>query len=110
MADRTTAGDALYLAWRLSRADADSAHAAFETMQRAAQRLFHLKSWVVVNGEACALVMPRAPLDLIAETVWNEGTQPLATRWVRGQRACAKVSRRIECMPVVLGLAERPEQ
>lgn len=101
----------LYIAWKLETVGAASA----ENVQRRlaegeGNRLYRLRSWVIVNGEARALLKPDAPLEQITESIWSDGAQPVRSRWVAGQRACARAAREIETVPVELGLASRPEQ
>lgn len=74
------------------------------------KNLYRLQSWVIVNGEARALLKPESPLDEITEAIWRDGAEPLKSRWVDGMRRCAEISREIETAPVLLGLALRPEQ
>lgn len=104
-------GDALYIAWRTNPADANSAGVAKNRLASGEGRhLYRLRSWVIVNGEARALLAPAAPLEQIAGALSDDAGQLLASRWVAGQRACAELAREIERSPVALGLAERPEQ
>lgn len=105
------AADALYIAWRLQTADVDS---AVQTQKRLAKgeahSLYFLRSWVIVDGKVEALLAPDAPLEQIAEHLWDLPTEPTASRWVEGQRACAEMARKIETTPVALGLTHRPEE
>ena len=105
------AGDALYIAWRTNAADANSARSAKRRLaQGEGKHLYRLRSWVIVNGEGRALLAPGAPLEQIAGAVSDRADQMLSSRWIAGSRACAELARDIERMPVVLGLADRPEQ
>jgi len=104
-------GDALYIAWKLNTADGSAAGDVKDRLaQGEGKKLYRLRSWVIVNGEARALLNPDAPLEEITAAIWDEGARPLRSRWVAGSRACAAVSREIERAPVTLGLAPRPEQ
>jgi hypothetical protein len=108
--DRIT-GDALYIAWKLDTADAAAASRMQDRLEKGHNRkLYRLRSWVIVNGEARALLAPEAPLEEITEAIWPRDTQPLLSRWIAGRRACAETARQIEQAPVALGLARRPEQ
>jgi|SRR5579862_1442949 len=99
---------ALYLVWQTSRAIAVGAIQR-RLEQGEQDRLYRLRSWVIVNNEAHALVTPSASVDEIVGELWRGETQPLKTRWV-SRAACAHVAREIERVPVRLGLSERPEQ
>jgi hypothetical protein len=99
---------ALYLVWQTSRAIAVGAIQR-RLEQGEQQRLYRLRSWVIVNNETHALVTPSASLDEIVDELWHGETQPLKTRWV-SRSACAHIAREIERVPVLLGLSERPEQ
>jgi hypothetical protein len=99
---------ALYLVWQTSRATAVGAIQR-RLKQGERQRLYRLRSWVIVNNEAHALVTPSACLDEIVDELWQGEIQPLRTRWVP-RAACADVAREIERVPVRLGLSRRPEQ
>jgi hypothetical protein len=104
-------GEWLYIAWKLETADASGAATAMTRLVDGEGRhLYRLRSWVIVKGEAHVLLAPMAPLEQIAEAIWTEGTQPLLSRWVAGERAGAATAREIETAPVDLGLASRPEQ
>jgi hypothetical protein len=103
-------GDALYIAWKL-KADADSAGDAKAKLTGGQRRkLYRLQSWVIVNGQAQALLEPAAPLDDIAHALLEDGVLPLRSRWITGERACAAEIRKIETTPVQAGLAARPEE
>ena len=100
---------ALYLSWRLP----DDTGAVDRLQHRLSsvrfRKLFRLRSWVIVDGHAQALLAPVASLDRIADALWESEAEPVASRWVQGL-ACASVAREIETTPVSLGLAIRPEQ
>ncbi|NDJ13440.1 MAG: hypothetical protein EBY17_19975 [Acidobacteriia bacterium] len=102
--------DALYLSWRLQT---DDRAAAQKTRRRLnageTQQLYRIRSWVIVRGEVQALLSPAVSLDRIASSIWDEGSAPTSSRWVR-RSECAKVVRDMEIIPVTLGLAARPEQ
>jgi hypothetical protein len=100
--------DALYLVWQESRAIAMGAIQR-RLEQGEEQRLYRLRSWVIVHNEAHALITPSASLDEIVDELWQDEIQPLKTRWV-SRAACAHVAREIERVPVLLGLSPRPEQ
>ncbi len=105
------AGDALYIAWRMNPADADSAGTAKNRLaQGEGRHLYRLRSWVIVNGEGHALLAPAASLEQIAGAVSDDAEEVVASRWIAGRRECAEVAREIELTPVALGLTDRPEQ
>jgi hypothetical protein len=111
MARNVVGGDALYIAWKLDAADAGSAMRAQELLAQGERlKLYRLQSWVVAQGEVKALLAPAASLEQITGIIWTDHVQPLSSRWIPGKRACAEMARRIESVPVGLGLAMRPEQ
>src|ERR1700704_90305 len=57
--------------------------------------LYRLRSWVIVNGEERALLAPEVSLHRIANAIWNDADQPIQSRWVASERACAAVAREI---------------
>jgi hypothetical protein len=65
---------------------------------------------VAVRGEVRALLLPVAALENIAEAIHKQGSDPVVSRWVGTERACAALAREIEAMPVTLGLTASPEQ
>jgi hypothetical protein len=102
--------DALYVSWKL-----DPGCEAPGSVQQALtggedRNLYRLRSWMVARGEARALLVPAAPLEEIADALWNPVAPPVSTRWIAGQRKCAALTREIETAPVELGLASRPEE
>lgn len=104
------ASAALYLSWRVADPDKSGATKVRRRLNSGENRhLYRLRSWVVVGGEVRALLSPAATLERIADAVWCENSEPLATRWIQ-PRDCARIAREIETSPVSLGLAERPEQ
>lgn len=109
--NHTTTGESLYFAWRLDSHDPGASRQARALLARGqVNRLYRLRSWVVVNDEARALVVPEVSLDEIAGAIWNEHDRPVKSRWIQSRRACAALSREIESRPVALGLATRPEE
>lgn len=111
MLRKRQSGELLYIAWKLNQSDAASAPSVLTRLvQGETWGLYRLRSWVIANGEARALLAPQAPLERIAEAIWGEGSQPLGSRWIAGKQACAAAAREIETIPVDLGLASRPEQ
>lgn len=111
MKNNRPTGESLYIAWKLNNADALAAgHARNLLAQGEGNQLYRLHSWVIVNGEARALLVPKAPLEQIAGAIWAEGDEPLRGRWIAGARSLAATAREIETAPVQLGLATRPEQ
>src|SRR5579863_913901 len=108
--NRTQTCDALYVSWKLDEG-ADSADSMQQALAEGENRnLYRLQSWMVARGEARALLIPAAPLEEIADTLWNPVAPPVATQWIAGQRKCAAVTRAIETAPVEFGLASRPEE
>lgn len=102
---------ALYIAWKFSETDEASARRVWNRIRRCGgKRLFRLRSGVVVQGEARALVAPLAPLETIAAAVLRADSRPVISRWIGTEIACAALAREIESVPVNLGLARRPEQ
>jgi hypothetical protein len=74
--------DALYLAWKL-----DSGLDAAQIIADGADRnLYRLRSWMVAkNGdkqEARALLVPAAPLEDIAQALFQDSAEPLRASWV----------------------------
>jgi hypothetical protein len=101
----------LYLAWKFRAADDASAERVWNRLSLGErQHLFRLRSGVVVNGEARALVAPLAPLESIAAAIGELASEPVVSRWIGTESACVALSREIESVPVHLGLAPRPEQ
>ncbi len=102
--------DALYLAWKLQN---DGPRAAQKIRRRLSsgetRQLYRLRSWVIVRGEVQALLSPAVSLDRIATSIWDDGSQPISSRWVPCDE-CAKIVRDMETAPVSMGLADRPEQ
>jgi hypothetical protein len=87
----------LYLAWKLSSADAGSvANTKARLVGGEGQHLYQLRAWAIANGQASALLVPEAPLEQIAEAIWASDTQPMLTRWVASRRACSAATREIE--------------
>ena len=78
--------------------------------QGAERNLYRLRSWMVARGEARALLIPEAPLEDVADSLFSPVAAPVATRWIAGQMKCAAVTRAIETAPVEFGLARRPEE
>jgi hypothetical protein len=100
----------LYVAWKLDAGE-DTANSLQQALTGGQDRnLFRLRSWMVARGEAGALLVPVAPLQEIADALWNPVVPPVSTRWIAGQRKCAALTREIETAPVELGLASRPEE
>jgi len=99
------------MAWKTSPAGVHSARLAKKRLALGEGRhLYRLRSWVILNGEVRVLLAPAAPLEEIAGAVSNRPEEMICSRWIAGQRACAELAREIERAPVVLGLADRPEQ
>jgi hypothetical protein len=107
---RKRAIDALYVSWKLEAGEvpADSMRQVLTDGQD--RSLYRLRSWMVARGEARALLIPAAPLEEIADALWKPVPQPVASRWIAGQRECAAITREIETAPVEFGLAARPEE
>ncbi len=101
-------GGALYIAWHFDSAEGSPSRVWTRLSNGERQHLFRLRSGVVVDGEARALMQPCAALETITAAICE--TKPVATRWVATERACAMLSREIESVPVNLGLALRPEE
>ena len=105
----------LYLAWRLNDTDADSVLATTARLAKGEQQhLYRLFSWVVTDGQAQALMAPAAPLEEITAALWNavpsEDHGSLKARWIAGSVDRAELARKIESVPVTLGLARLPEE
>jgi hypothetical protein len=82
--------DALYLAWKLDATDASSVRRAQDRLTSGAERsLYRLRCWSIGNGEARALLSPAAPLEQIAQAIWQDPSQPVFSRWIAGKRAFA---------------------
>ena len=112
---RPSLGGGLYLAWRLRDTDANSAQETKERLTRGEkQNLYRLCSWVVVDGEAQALLTPTASFEEITTAIWRKSPEPsdetLRTRWISSSQLLAELTREIEIVPVQLGLARRPEE
>ncbi len=102
--------DALFIAWRLQPDDRASAQRTRRKLNSGESRkLFRLRSWVIVQGEVQALLSPAVSLDRIASSIWGDNSSPTSSRWIR-RNECAKIVRDMETIPVILGLAARPEQ
>lgn len=102
--------DALYVSWRLQTNDRAAAQRIRRKLNSGeTRRLFRIRSWVIVRGEVQALLSPAVSLDHIASSIWGDDTAPTSSRWVR-RNECAKIVRDMETIPVILGLAARPEQ
>lgn len=103
--------NALYLVWKLNGTDNGTAGYARRRLSAGEMgHLYRLRSWVITNGEARALLAPEAPLDQIANAIQDGGDRLVSSRWVAGTRACETVKREIENVPVHLGLVDRPEK
>jgi hypothetical protein len=107
----STSRNALYLVWKLNGSDNGTAGSTWSRLSEGQSRnLYRLRSWVITNGEARALIAPSAPLEQIAGAIWDSTPALVSSRWVAGTRACACMTREIEDVPVRLGLAGRPEE
>jgi hypothetical protein len=70
--------NALHVAWRVASADAASVRALRDRLKAGHQeRLFVLRSLDFGDGEACAVIVPEAPLEDIAAVIWSAGLQPV---------------------------------
>jgi hypothetical protein len=104
-------GDALYVAWKIEPADEIGARKVSLQLRRGEDKnLYRLRSWVIAGGEARALLAPAAPLERIAEAIWQRPADAILTEWIESADACAQLAREIETAPVSMGLAKRPEQ
>ena len=105
------AHNALYVCWLLAGSGTRAANATRRRLAEGEARdLYRLRSWVIVNGEARALLSPEAPREVVMGSLWRGHVQPLKARWVPGLQACARLQREIEQLPVAMGLTRRPEQ
>ena len=111
MSQEFTGSDALYVSWKIDTADEISARRVSLQLRRGEdQNLYRLRSWVIAGGEARALLAPSAPLERIAEAIWDKPADAIFTQWIDSPDVCARLARDIETAPVSMGLAKRPEQ
>src|ERR1700733_2869267 len=69
---------ALQVAWSIASADTASARVLRDRLDAGQEaRLFNLMSLDFRDGEACAVLVPEAPLEDIAGVIWSTGLHPV---------------------------------
>jgi len=69
---------ALHVAWKVASADAASARVLRNRLKAGHdERLFFLLSLDFGDGEAVAILLPKAPLEDIVAVIWGAGLQPI---------------------------------
>ena len=70
--------NALRVTWNFPAADAASARTLHRNLFAGHERLFELRSWDFRDGQAWAILKPKAPLEDIVAMIWGLGHQPAA--------------------------------
>jgi type II secretory pathway component PulK len=111
VSQNSSGSDALYVAWKIEPDDEIGARRVSLQLRRGEDRnLYRLRSWVIAGGEARALLDPAAPLERIAEAIWEHPANAIVAQWIASADVITRLAREIETAPVSMGLAKRPEQ